>query len=138
QRSNRLENAAFPHGVVDDAILLVRRLLIDDAHLVGARLRLRRMELERKRDGNGGIGKQVHRKGLRGPLAHRTTQSPIFIPSSIKISVSVCFLSAAVGSTSPRQTHTSLPHVPSPHGRVIERLRLPPHAPAETQWSWTE
>jgi hypothetical protein len=69
QRSNRLENAAFPHGVVDDAILLVRRLLIDDAHLVGARLRLRRMELERKRDGNGGNEKQFHRKGLRGPLA---------------------------------------------------------------------
>src|SRR5262245_65881973 len=65
QRSNRLENAAFPHGVVDDAILLVRQLIIDDAHLVGARLRLRRMELERKRDVHGGTGRRFHRTGLR-------------------------------------------------------------------------
>ena len=56
QRPDDLENAALPHELPRDPMLLVRRLLVDDAHLVGARLRLRArgMELERERHGNSG------------------------------------------------------------------------------------
>ena len=53
--------------------------------------------------GNSFIG-----KGYEVRWLIKQRNRPSLSPSSIKISVSVCFLTAAVGSTSLKQTHNSL------------------------------
>jgi hypothetical protein len=55
------------------------------------------------------MGKSFIGKGYEVRWLIKQRNRPSLSPSSIKISVSVCFLTTAVGSTSPRQN----PHQPS-------------------------